>query len=107
MPTLQNRQQNQINEQHHHLSLLQDDWAALEKIQRIKEADLDSKLTDYGLQLNNLTIRLDLLKHDIDDDLQKEMKELKKELSKSNDGVHLDRVRTLAMVRAGTSLQSR
>ena len=67
----------------------------------MREADLDMKLTDYGLQLNNLTIRLDLLKHDINDDLQKEMKELKKELSKSNDGVHLDRVWTLAMVRTG------
>ena len=39
------------------------------------------KLTDYGLQLNNLKIGLDLLKHDIDDDLNKEMEE-QKELSK-------------------------
>ena len=76
---LMHQQRNQINE-HHHLSLLQDDWAALEKIQRIKEADLDSKLTDYGLQLNNL--------HDIDNDLHKEMEEQKKELSKLSDKVH-------------------
>ena len=74
---LMHQQQNQINE---HLSLLQDDWAALEKIQRIKEADLDMKLTDYGLQLNNL--------HDINNDLPKEIEEQKKELSKLSDEVH-------------------
>ena len=78
----QQQKQNQINEHHHHLSLLQDDWAALEKIQRIKEADLDMKLTDYGLQLNDLNIKLDLLKHDIGDYLHKEMKKMKRELSK-------------------------
>ena len=55
------------------ISLFQDDWAALKKIQRIKEADLDMKMTDYRLQLNNLEIKLNLLKHDIDDDLHKEM----------------------------------
>ena len=51
-----------INE---HLSLLQDDWAALKKIQRIKLADLDKKLTYFGLQLNDLEIKLKLLKQDI------------------------------------------
>ena len=76
----QQQKQNQINEHHHHLPLLLDDWAALEKIQRIKEADLDMKLTDCGLQLNNL--------HDIDNDLSKEIEEQKKELSKLSDEVH-------------------
>ena len=58
----QQQKQNQINE---HLSLLKDDWAALKKIQRIKEADLDIKLTDYGLQLNDLEIKLKLLNQDV------------------------------------------
>ena len=46
------------------------------------------KLTDHGLQLNDLKIRLDLLKHEIDDDLHKEMDEQKKELSKLSDEMH-------------------
>ena len=41
---------------------------------------MDSKLTDCGLQLNNL--------HDIDNDLHKEIEEHKKDLSKLSDKVH-------------------